>query len=57
MLRRRWLERVEPVLAELGFTLPPATVAAAGRRQRTDEFRWLHGQFTMVSGSEVGATW
>ena len=56
-LRRRWLERVEPVLAELGFTLPPATVPADGRRQRTNEFRWLHGQFTMVSGSEVGATW
>ena len=24
---------------------------------RTDDFAWLHGQFTMVARSEEGATW
>lgn len=57
-LRRRWLGRVEPVLSELGFALgEPVAAPMDGRLQRTDEFRWLHGQFTMVSSSEVGASW
>jgi ring-1,2-phenylacetyl-CoA epoxidase subunit PaaC len=61
VLRRRWVEQVSPVLEELG--LPGATeqdLAAGsedGRSRRTDDFRWLHGQFTMVAASESGATW
>jgi 1,2-phenylacetyl-CoA epoxidase catalytic subunit len=56
-LRGRWTERVHAVLGELGITLEAATVADDGRTRRTEEFEWLHGQFTMVSASEEGATW
>lgn len=60
-LRDRWLEHVTPVLGDLRLPGPTARDLAAsdqdGRSRRTDDFRWLHGQFTMVSGSEDGATW
>ncbi len=58
VLRRRWLDRVTSVLSELDL-LPAAVpdVDAEGRLRRTDDFRWLHAQFTMVAASEAGATW
>jgi ring-1,2-phenylacetyl-CoA epoxidase subunit PaaC len=60
-LRARWLDQVGPVLAELGLPGPTQEDLAAdaedGRSRRTDDFRWLHGQFTMVAASESGATW
>ena len=60
-LRGRWLDQVSPVLSELGLPGPAEADLAAGaedgRSRRTDDFRWLHGQFTMVSASESGATW
>ncbi len=56
-LRTRWAERVGSVLGELGITLDAAAVTDDGRTRRTDEFEWLHGQFTMVAASEEGATW
>lgn len=58
-LRARWLARVGAILAELGLApvpdggIPPLD----GRGHRTDDFRWLHGEFTLVVGSEAGATW
>jgi 1,2-phenylacetyl-CoA epoxidase catalytic subunit len=60
-LRARWLDQVGPVLADLGLPGPThedlATDGQDGRSRRTDDFRWLHGQFTMVAASERGATW
>jgi len=60
-LRTRWLEQISPVLAGLGLPGPTADDLAAGaedgRTRRTDAFRWLHGEFTMVAASERGATW
>ena len=60
-LRARWLEQVLPVLTDLGLPGPTPEVLAAGtqdgRTRRTDDFRWLHGEFTMVAASERGATW
>ena len=58
-LRRRWLGAVTPTLRSLDLPLPAEDLqpAADGRVTRTDEFRWLHGEFTMVARSEVGATW
>ena len=58
-LRTTWLERVHAPLAALGLPVPEAASgpAADGRRKRTDDFAWLHSQFTMVARSEVAATW
>ena len=58
-LRARWLERVTPRLAAAGIPVPSeaAPPAADGRTRRTDEFGWLHGEFTLVAASEAGATW
>ncbi|MDP9468272.1 MAG: phenylacetate-CoA oxygenase subunit PaaC [Chloroflexota bacterium] len=58
-LRARWLGRVEPRLRAAGLPIPagggPPT--RDGRTRRTPDFAWLHGEFTMVARSEVGATW
>jgi ring-1,2-phenylacetyl-CoA epoxidase subunit PaaC len=57
-LRGRWLERVTPLLAELGLPAPAAELPdPGGRTRRTEDFVWLHGEFTMVAGSEEGALW
>ena len=57
-LRGRWLERVMPLLAELGLPEPDRGAPDAdGRTRRTDDFVWLHAEFTMVAGSEEGALW
>ena len=61
-LRRRWLERVVPVLETFGLPVPPeadraASPAGDGRTRRNDDFAWLHGEFTMVARSDEGATW
>jgi ring-1,2-phenylacetyl-CoA epoxidase subunit PaaC len=58
-LRGRWLDRVRPALAGFGLPAPSDEGAPAsdGRTRRTDDFAWLHGQFTMVSRSDEAATW
>lgn len=57
-LRADWRDRVQSILAEQRLWLPDAGVPSSdGRTRRTDEFDWLHGQFTMVAASEEGATW
>ncbi|HET6380914.1 MAG TPA: 1,2-phenylacetyl-CoA epoxidase subunit PaaC [candidate division Zixibacteria bacterium] len=58
-LLARWRNRIAPLLAERGLPAPPDDLAAPpdGRTSRTDDFGWLHGEFTMVARSEVGATW
>jgi ring-1,2-phenylacetyl-CoA epoxidase subunit PaaC len=58
-LRSRWLERIRPVLAGFGLPVPADDWApvSEGRTRRTDEFAWLHGQFTMVARSDGAATW
>jgi ring-1,2-phenylacetyl-CoA epoxidase subunit PaaC len=60
-LNSRWLDQVSPVLDGLGLPGPNADDLAVGtddgRTRRTDDFRWLHGEFTMVAASERGATW
>jgi ring-1,2-phenylacetyl-CoA epoxidase subunit PaaC len=59
VLRARWLERIGPrlVAAHLPMPAAPAGPEADGRVRRTPDFAWLHGEFTMVVRSEVGATW
>jgi ring-1,2-phenylacetyl-CoA epoxidase subunit PaaC len=58
-LRSRWGERVATPLAALGLPAPgdAEPPSAEGRTRRTDDFAWLHGQFTLVARSDEGATW
>jgi ring-1,2-phenylacetyl-CoA epoxidase subunit PaaC len=58
-LRARWQGQVAARLAAAHLPVPAegARPAADGRTRRTDEFIWLHGEFTMVAGSESDATW
>jgi ring-1,2-phenylacetyl-CoA epoxidase subunit PaaC len=58
-LRARWLQRVRPVLDGYGLPVPSAEGAPTteGRTLRTDDFAWLHGQFTLVARSDAAATW
>jgi ring-1,2-phenylacetyl-CoA epoxidase subunit PaaC len=58
-LRARWLDRICPVLAGFGLPAPSAEGApdSEGRTLRTDDFAWLHGQFTLVARSDGAATW
>jgi len=58
-VRARWLERVMDAMDALGLPMPDASALPAedGRTRRTDDFAWLHGQFTMVARSEAAATW
>jgi hypothetical protein len=49
---------VTPLLAELRLPAPGADAPDPdGRTRRTDDFTWLHSEFTMVAGSEEGALW
>jgi len=52
-----WQAAVRPKVEPISGSLPDAWPTADGRARRTDDFAWLHGEFTKVSGSEVGATW
>jgi ring-1,2-phenylacetyl-CoA epoxidase subunit PaaC len=52
-----WQASVVPVLEPITGDLPRAVPAPDGRTRRTDDFAWLHTQFTMVARSEEGATW
>jgi len=56
-LHSAWQQSVTPVLEPITGTLPGAVPSLDGRTRRTDDFAWLHGQFTMVVSSEAGATW
>lgn len=53
-----WRADLTAVLVPLRLALPPTIEhAPAGRREHSDAFRWLWGEFTSVRRSEGGATW
>jgi ring-1,2-phenylacetyl-CoA epoxidase subunit PaaC len=57
-LRARWHERVQAGLATVRLpALDGGAAADDGRTRRTDDFAWLHGQFTLVARSDEAATW
>ncbi|HEX7172444.1 MAG TPA: 1,2-phenylacetyl-CoA epoxidase subunit PaaC [Candidatus Limnocylindria bacterium] len=52
-----WTARVRPVVEPIAGPLPDAGPSAEGRSTRTDDFLWLHGEFTMVAGGAEAALW
>lgn len=56
-LHAEWQAAVLPVLTPIAGELPAAIPSIDGRSRRTDDFRWLHGEFTSVARSEEGALW
>ena len=59
VLRAAWHERTATELSALGLPVPvdEAPAPTEGRMQRTDDFRWLWGEFTSVARAEPGASW
>jgi len=59
VLRAAWHERTATELSALGLSVPvdEAPAPTEGRMQRTDDFRWLWGEFTSVARAEPGASW
>jgi ring-1,2-phenylacetyl-CoA epoxidase subunit PaaC len=57
-IEARWRDGVGRTFSRLGLPELPATRDANHARSgHSDAFRTLHAEFTMVRGSEVGATW
>lgn len=56
-VRARWLERIAAPLGELGLPVPAGEPRPDARRSHGADFAWLHGEMTLVSRSEAGATW
>jgi ring-1,2-phenylacetyl-CoA epoxidase subunit PaaC len=56
-LAGQWRQRVADGLSAVGLPPLEAVAPAAGRTDRTDDFAWLHGQFTMVVRSDEAAKW
>ena len=57
-LRDRWSAAARAELRAHRLEVPTAVAAdASGRMRRTDDFAWLHGEFTMVARSGAGVTW
>jgi hypothetical protein len=53
-----WRADLTTVLVPLGLQLPPnVDHGPAGRRDHSEAFRWLWGEFTSVRRSEGAATW
>ena len=53
-----WRADLTTILVPLNLALPPAIAPTpAGRREHSDAFRWLWGEFTMVRRSEGKVTW
>ena len=56
-MHAEWQSRVRPILEPICGELPQAAPTVDGRERRTDDFLWLHSEFTSVSRSEAAATW
>jgi ring-1,2-phenylacetyl-CoA epoxidase subunit PaaC len=56
-MHANWQAQVRATLEPIAGELPPAVPTPDGRRRRTDEFTWLHGELTSVVSSEEAAIW
>jgi ring-1,2-phenylacetyl-CoA epoxidase subunit PaaC len=57
ILHGEWQTQVRAVIEPIAGELPEAIPSPDGRTRRTDDFIWLHGEFTSVSRAEAGAMW
>ncbi|MGI8998318.1 MAG: 1,2-phenylacetyl-CoA epoxidase subunit PaaC [Candidatus Limnocylindria bacterium] len=56
-LHAEWVASARPVLEPIVGDLPDAGPTPTGRTIRTDDFGWLHSEFTMVAGADASAQW
>ncbi len=56
-LHAAWQASVRPVLEPIAGSLEEIGPSPDGRQRRTEDFRWLHREMTMVARSVEGATW
>jgi ring-1,2-phenylacetyl-CoA epoxidase subunit PaaC len=56
-LHADWQRQVVPALEPVTGPLPEARPSIDGRERRTEDFAWLHGEFTSVARAEAGAMW
>jgi ring-1,2-phenylacetyl-CoA epoxidase subunit PaaC len=56
-LHTSWVARARPALEPIAGELPAISPPADGRTRRSEDFGWLHGEFTMVARSEGAAQW
>ena len=56
-LHADWQRQVRQALEPITGPLPDAMPTPDGRLRRTDDFAWLHGEFTSVMRAESGAMW
>ena len=56
-LHAQWLQQVRPAVEPITGQLPDGSPSMDGRQRRTEDFTWLHGEFTSVTRSEAGAMW
>ena len=56
-LHEAWQHQVRGALEPITGALEPVAPAPDGRERRTDDFSWLHAEFTRVASSEEGALW
>jgi ring-1,2-phenylacetyl-CoA epoxidase subunit PaaC len=56
-LHAEWQRQVRTVLDPIAGPLADASPRIDGRQRRTDDFVWLHGEFTSVTRAEAGAMW
>ena len=56
-LHAEWQRRARQALEPITGELPAAAPSPDGRTRRTDDFAWLHGEFTSVARQEAAATW
>jgi ring-1,2-phenylacetyl-CoA epoxidase subunit PaaC len=57
-LDARWRAEIGPVFERLRLPMPsPVSDPMTARTNHSEAFRWLHGEFTAVRGTQPGATW
>ncbi|MGH2384252.1 MAG: 1,2-phenylacetyl-CoA epoxidase subunit PaaC [Candidatus Limnocylindria bacterium] len=57
VMHAAWLSTARQALEPITGALADGAPTVHGRTARTDDFRWLHGEFTMVAAADGNALW